>query len=128
MAIVLKSMNQQSDNDLMNTHTYITVCPPPIRNSGRTQWMIDQLCDAVVSGQPKCRVYGHTLDFTLRVLKPRVIKELQKRGMKIDRISYERIDVEGTVILFSSTNLSKNYYRGFLGFGHFVDHYAAGEI
>ena len=100
---------------------------PTGRGSGRTQWMIDQLCDAVAEGQPKCRVLGHTMDFSLRHLKSRVIEALQKRGLKIDRVTRDSIEAEGSVILFSSTSLPECYHRGLRGWGEFVDHYADGE-
>ena len=102
-------------------------CPPPVRQSGRTQWMIDQLCDAVAEGQPKCRVLGHTMAFTLNHLKPRVMEALRKRGLKIDRVTKDRIEAEGSVILFSSTSMPEECFRGLRGWGEFVDHYADGE-
>lgn len=102
-------------------------CPPPIRGSGRTQWMIDHLCDAVAAGQPLSRVFGHTLHFAIRHLRPRIIQGLEERGLVIDRSSRDRIEVEGRVILFFSTQMSEDRMRGCQGFGDFVDHYADGE-
>lgn len=89
--------------------------------------MIDQLCDAVAEGQPKCRVLGHTIQFSQGQLKNRVLEALHKRGLKIDRVTRDKIEVEGSVILFSSTSMPEEHFRGLRGWGEFVDHYADGE-
>lgn len=104
-------------------------CPPPVRRSGRTQWMIDQLCDAVEEGQSKCLVVGHTMQFALDHLKPRVMEAIQKRGLKIDRVFRERIEVESSVILFKNPERIEHeqFHRGNPGWGEFIDHYADGE-
>lgn len=111
----------------MVNHTY-NDCPPPIRRSGRTNWMINQLCDVVANGQPKSMVFGHSENFTLNHLKPMIINELKKRGIKIDSVSKYKIIAEESIILLSSMSTKKESLRGYRGFGIFIDHYADGEI
>lgn len=105
-------------------------CPPAIRGSGRTQWMIDQLCDAVAEGQPKSRVWGHTMDFAWNHLRPLVMQGLQKRGLEITRVVKCRhlIEVEGSIIQFHSKKEEEYVTQGTRGFGEFVDHFADGEL
>lgn len=97
------------------------------RQSGRTQWMIDQICDAVADGQPKSRVFGHTRRFSIEHLKPRVIEGLQKRGLQVKKTKPDRIESEGSVIEFCGIEESPIRFRGTQGFGEFVDHLADGE-
>ena len=91
------------------------------RGCGKTQQMIDVLCDAVVEGQPKSWVWGHTHDFVVNNLKPRIIKALEERGLVVNQHA-DRIEVEGSTIIFSGVcDLYKR--RGCRGFGDFVDHF-----
>lgn len=91
--------------------------------------MIDQLCDVVALGQPRSRVFAHTMDAALHELKPRIIEGLKRRGLKIDASSRcDRIFAEGSEILLCSTDLPKSRMKGFHGYGDFVDHFADGEM
>ena len=101
---------------------------PTGRGSGRTQWMIDQLCDAIADGQPKARVWGHTMDFALNGLRPRIIDGLKARGVRITSVYRNRIVADGSLIVFASIGpISAMEVLGTRGFGEFVDHFAEGE-
>ena len=76
-------------------------CPVGSR-SGRTQWMIDRLVDAVREGQPACVVVGHSWEFVEGQLRQRVCDSLQAAGMVVTTQPWtDEIVCEGTSITFA---------------------------
>ncbi len=113
---VLDAINYYSNETFLKMGEYC-------KNTNKTQWMIDILCDAVVEGQPKAWVWGHTQDYAVNELQPRVIDALKKRGLTVKQIRNDRIEVDGSIIIFSGVH-GINKRRGCRGFGDFVDHHA----
>ena len=97
-----------------------------MRGSGRTQFMIDSLVEAVIAGSPTNIVFGHSLQFIRGNLYDRVIKSLEDKDMEVERVNHSRLLCEGSVILFMSTEEPIHKLRGIRG-SHFVDHHCAGK-
>lgn len=70
------------------------------RQSGRTTWMVKQLCDAVEEGQPYSIVFGKDNAQVSHHLIPKVIDELENRGLQVIVKSKQKIEVEGSEINF----------------------------
>ena len=94
------------------------------RGEGKTQFLIDALCDAIAEGQPKARVWAHSMQFAIEHLQPRVVEGLKQRGLTIDKVARGRIEVEGSVIVFHCASDGAKMTNGARGFGEFVDHSA----
>ena len=101
------------------------------RGTGRTQFMIDQLCDAVAEGQPQSLVIVHDNAFG-RYVTSRILDSLAKRGMA-SSYSYARGEIralaendrlcDASVIrVIPSTN--RRAFEGMSGWGKFFDHEA----
>jgi hypothetical protein len=101
--------------------TEFPACPVG-RGSGRTQWMIERLCESIQAGQPKSLVFGHSYDFTIHHLKPRVIDKLKSLGMEVIVKNQDTIEVEGSVVIFCGAYNPKKVF-GIRGAGHFYDHF-----
>lgn len=110
----------------MNEDTSIPPMPEGLR-SGRTQWMIERLCDAVTFGQPKSRVFGWNTRYALEVLKPRIVKELESRGFIAQQVSKDTLIVDDSIIKLCSMQTPREAYIGTQGWGEFYDHYEGPE-
>lgn len=100
---------------------------PADRGTGRTQRMIDELCDAVVAGQPRSIVVAHNHQFALSLCS-RVIDGLHKRGLR-DGVGYEyrvwgQLDVEGGWVRFVALEDYRKTTEGLGPCGEFWDHEA----
>lgn len=117
------------------------------RQTGRTAWMVKELCDAIELGQPKARVFAHSFRFIYQNLIPWIRNELFERGLDVRIVSPIKIEAEESVIMFFSLdNIDSsppseycirprdvsnegNRLRGLgKGWGDFVDHLAELEI
>ena len=92
------------------------------RGSGRTQWMIDQIVDAVKDGQPRCLVVGQNMGQSLDQLMPRIAKALKSAGLKVQAYR-ERLEVEKSTVLFTSREFVDQKRLGMRA-GEFWDHWA----
>ena len=92
------------------------------RQTGNTQFLIDELCNAVLAGQPFRLVVGHSVEFIRKQLHPRVCGELIVRGLHVVTVTDWRIEVEGSIIEFvPACNLERSLC-GKRGWGIFIDH------
>lgn len=95
-------------------------CPVGPR-SGRTQWMIDRLLDAITEGQPRSVVVGMNSDHAANCLLPRVMRSMIDRRLSFKRVDIMTLDCDGSIITFSSPEQAiKN--KGKWTSGEFWDH------
>ena len=88
--------------------------------------MIDRLVDAVIEGQPKCRVVGATEVLTREHLMPRVREALKAAGLPIEQRRWDMLLVDGSEVRFVPVSQIQRECRGTQGFGEFWDHWADG--
>ena len=94
------------------------------RRSGRTQFMIDHLIDAVRKGQPLCRVIGANYHQTV-ILRDRVLDEFRKTDLPWDARFSKKILSRNSLIIFHSSHRFLYEYRGMERYDCcFWDHYA----
>lgn len=96
---------------------------PSGRGSGRTQWMIDRLSEAIEDGQPYSIVVGQNWDQVVWHLRPRIIEKLLRRGIEPKSIpGGESLDCDGSIIHFSTPETIERDRCGVRA-GEFWDHY-----
>lgn len=114
--------------NLVHDNTPVVDQTPPCpsgRGSGRTQWMIDRLSEAVEAGQPFSIVVGQTWDQVVWHLRPRIIEKLLRRGINPTPMPYsENLDCDGCLVMFSTPEKIEQDSRGVRA-GEFWDHYAS---
>lgn len=89
---------------------------------GRTEWMLNQLIDSVIDGQPKCVVVGHNYNFFCNNLIPRIVDKLKENNINYT-LYRDHIECDGSVIYFRVAEDLHVFLRGTRGFGVFWDHY-----
>jgi hypothetical protein len=95
-----------------------------LRGTGRTQFMIDELIDAVLDGQPLCRVVAHNKNYA-KDLMFRVANDLSERGLRYRSTHDFRLYVMNTEITFHSSAEMDNFMRGREHYDcQFWDHHA----
>lgn len=95
------------------------------KRSGRTQMMIDELVDAVVQGQPRSVVVGHTMQYAIGGLLPRVANALKEKWIPIEIRNAVIIVDRDQSIEFTSPILARDM-RGKRNTGFFWDHFSDG--
>ena len=109
-------------------------CPPPVRGSGRTTWMIDRLIESIRIGQPRMIVVG-LQSHHCQILFEAVWQRLQEEGFVTDSVARNtRIRIlnggeEDQNIRFMTAEQMRQgeYTSGLRGWAEFWDHYADGE-
>lgn len=101
-----------------------------LRQTGRTQKMIDLIIESIVDGQPICRVIGINYRHIDSELMPRILKALSKKGTNVKRLSKYLYDCDGVKLAF---HIVRDIEQGYLiGAEHhdcqFWDHAAMGEL
>ena len=102
---------------------------PTGRKSGRTVWMIEQLIDAILCGQPRSVVVGADQQHVGNLVK------LCVGILSTRRITYEResptvlrVCEDSVVTFLTLPEFGERESRNeFVGGGVFIDHLAAGE-
>ena len=89
------------------------------RNSGRTQWMIDRLVEAVAEGQPYSRVVGRTMDYAIRILLPRVAIRAEAAGLEVRRCRQDTLEIGGCRVEFCSDEFVERKRLGTRGYREF---------
>lgn len=111
---------------LINDDTPFVEIVPPCpngRGSGRTQWMIDRLSEAIEAGQPYSIVVGQNWDQVVWHLRPRIIEKLLRRGIEPKSIpGGEDLDCDGSIVYFSTPDTIERDRCGTRA-GEFWDHY-----
>lgn len=97
---------------------------PAGRGSGRTQWMIDRLAEAVKAGQPYSFVIGR--DFKHATELFRRVAETFGRDSIETFFRRKEIVFDGSRIVFVSRHQFEERRQGHRGYGEFWDHWADG--
>lgn len=91
-----------------------------VRRSGKTEWMLQQLLESVLEGQPYSKVVGYSKQYSQQ-LKQRFLEMLHKTDLEV-RYYSNKIEAEGSIIEFSGP--LKDYEKvGDYRSGYFYDHF-----
>lgn len=99
---------------------------PTGRQSGRTQWMIDRLVEAIEDGEPRCYVVARNYEGA-RLLMLRAVESIHDKGISITPRGDLTLEAKSSIVEFTTTHqLTDNKRRGNRRFIEFWDHLAEG--